>query len=131
MTKNTTDRVMEGNEYRQQMMDKLSIETSEADTCRPVGDNKDLYVHKLENKVERLKSMIDDMVARSKSLESSLRKEFEEEEQRLAKHYREAKLRLDEVRKSSGDAWRELHDSSFQAWQDLALGVKKAISKFK
>lgn len=59
MKAKTTDRVMEGKQYRQHMMDKLSIETSEADTCIPADDNKDLYVHKLENKVEWLKSMID------------------------------------------------------------------------
>ena len=132
MTTKNTDQIMEAKEYRQQMMDKLSLETSEADTCKPTDDdNKDLYVEKLESKVEQLKAMIDDMVDRSKSLEIGVKKEFEKEEERLTKRYQEAKSRLDEIRQSSGQAWKELQNSSFKAWKDLAFGVKEAISKFK
>jgi len=130
MTTEKKDRVIEAKEYRQNMMDKLEVETSAAETFKPVND-KDTYIQTLEQKINKLKSMIDDMTEKSKNLEKDVRTEFEKESEKLNQRYRQAKVRLDEIRQSSGNAWKELHDSSLDAWRDLADGVKNAVSKFR
>jgi hypothetical protein len=64
MTAETKDRAFKGRQYRQQIMDKLSVETSTAETFKP-GNDKDNYLKILDENLEKLKSMIDDMKEKS------------------------------------------------------------------
>ena len=130
MTQQTTDRVMEGKTYRQNMMDKLSIEAGEADTCRPEG-GKDLYVQKLEKRIESLKGHLDDMTEKSRELETDLRKKFEADRKTLDNRIYDLKTRLDNVRRTSGDAWKEMGDGASRALTELMEGFKSAAAKFK
>lgn len=130
MTMQTKDRIIEGKEYRQQMMDKLSLELSEAETCRTENESRELYVEKLEKKINDLKQVIDDMTRESKHFEKKTRQEFEKDKAMLETYYREAVSKLDQVRRTGTDAWLELQDSSVKAWKELAQGVRKALGKF-
>lgn len=129
MTKDTKDRIFKGRQYRQQIMDKLSVEASMAETFKP-GDDKEGYLKALEDNVDKLKSMIDDMKEKSINLQQDVKAEFEKETNKLQHHYDEAKSRLNDIRQSGGDAWKELHEGALNAWRDMASGIKSAISKF-
>lgn len=129
MTTETKDRAFKGRQYRQQIMDKLSIETSTAETFKP-GKDKDNYLKTLEDNLDKLKSMIDDMKEKSINLEKDVKTEFEKETKKIQLRYDEAKSRLNDIRQSGEEAWTELHAGVLNAWRDLTKGMKSAISKF-
>jgi len=124
------DRVNESKEFRQQMMDKLEVEESAAETIKPEED-KEKYVQAMEERVAKLKVMTDEMKKKSKNLGQEARAEFDKETERLAKLYAEAKSKLNDVRESGSDTWTKLRDSSSNAWKELANGVKNAVNKFR
>lgn len=130
MTKKTADLTLDRQKYHQNIMDKISIESSSVDTCRPAGE-KELYVEKLEQQVESLKSIIDDMTKKSKYLESEIRGEFNKDRNRIESGYQQIIERIGDVRKSGGDAWKELGKGTSNALQDFRDGIKHAIEKFK
>jgi len=121
---------MEGKNYRQNMMEKLSIEAGEADTCKPEGE-KDLYVQKLEKHIESFKGYLDDMTEKSQGLEADLRKQFDADKQTLDDRIYDLKSRLDDIRKTSEDAWKDVGKGTTNALKELAEGFKSAASKFK
>lgn len=129
MTTETKDRAFKGRQYRQQIMDKLSIETSTTETFIP-GNDKSHYLKILEENLEKLKSMIDDMKEKSINLEKDVKTEFEQETKKIQIRYDKAKSRLNDIRQSGEEAWAELHEGTLNAWRDLAKGIKSAISKF-
>ena len=130
MTNQTKDLISERQEYYQSLMDKLSIESSSAETNRPDSD-KDLYIEKLEKQVDSLKSLVDDMTEKSKNMEKEARKEFNEELQKIDGYYNTLRARFGKIRQSGGEAWTELETATSSAFEEFTKGVKNAISKFK
>lgn len=130
MTTETTDRVAERKEYRQRILDKLEIETSEVETLRPEND-KDLYVRVLEGKMTGLKSMIDEMTEKSKHLEKNLREEYEQDIKMLEMRYATARSKLEGVRQAGENAWKDLQTGAVNALRELGNGIKSAVSKFE
>jgi|SRR3989339_352635 len=98
MTNQKTDQIFEGQEYHQPLMDKMGIEPSFADTCRPEG-KKTLYIEKLEQRVKTLKSIVEDITEKSKNLE----KKFWIEEE----YYRTLKERMNNIRQAGGEVCKE------------------------
>ncbi len=129
MTAETTDRVMEGKEYRQKILDKLDMETSNAETLQAL-DDRDTYIQALEDKVEELKATLDEMTAKSKNMEKEVRAEYQEDVKMLEMRYAKAKAKLDDIRKTSGEAWKELQNGAFGALREFGNGLKNAVSKF-
>lgn len=129
MTEQTTDRVWEGKTYRQNIMDKISVEAGKVDTCRPEGE-KELYAEKLEKHINNFKSHLDDMTRKSQDMEDGFRKEFDTEKQALEDRIRDLKIRLDQVRRASGSAWKEVGAGTSNALKELVDGFKSAASKF-
>jgi predicted nucleic acid-binding Zn-ribbon protein len=130
MTIKTNDRVFEGNQYGQEIMDRMFEETSTVETFKP-GINKDKYIQELDIKIEQLETMINDMKDKSKNLENGVRAEFEKDIKKVQLSYDEAKSKINEIRQSGEEAWQELHEGVINAWKDLADGVKSAITKFQ
>jgi len=130
MTTGTKDPLTERREYGQEIMDRLVAETSTVETFKPFN-NKDDFLRALENKLEKLKSIIDDMAKNSRNLEKNVKAEFEKENKKLRQRYEEARSRLNDIRQCGEDAWKELYDGALNAWQDLADGIKNAVSKFR
>lgn len=130
MTKKTEDLTLDRQKYHQNIMDKISIESSSVDTCRPAGE-KQLYVEKLEQQVESLKAIIDDMTEKSKYLEEELRSKFNKDRNRIENGYRKVVERIGDIRSSGGDAWKELGKGTSNALEDFMDGLNSAISKFK
>ncbi|MDA3834810.1 MAG: hypothetical protein PF495_15600, partial [Spirochaetales bacterium] len=108
MTTETKDNAFKGRQYRQQIMDKLAVETSITETFKPRNDKK-YYIKILDENLDKLKSMIDDMSEKSVHLEKDEKAEFEKETKKLQLRYDEAKSRLNDVRQSGEEAWAELH----------------------
>ena len=81
-----TDPIFERQEYHQSLMDKMRIESSSVDTCRPEGE-KTLFIEKLEQRVKALKSIAEDMTEKSKNLGKKVRVEFEEDRKRIEEYY--------------------------------------------
>ena len=98
MTKQKTDQIFEGQEYHPSLMDKMGIEPSFADTCRP-EDKKTLCIEKLEQRVKALKSIVEDMTENSKNLEKKFRVEEE--------YYRTLKERMNNIRQAGGEVLKE------------------------
>ncbi|WP_022666990.1 hypothetical protein [Desulfospira joergensenii] len=130
MTQKTTDRVIEEKVKRQNMMDKLSIEAGQADTCRPEG-RKDLYVRKLEERVESLKNILDHMTEKSREMEEDLRQAYESEKKTLESRLRNLQGSLGDIRRASEDAWQEMGAGTSKALKELVNGFKSAASKLK
>jgi predicted nucleic acid-binding Zn-ribbon protein len=130
MTNQKTDQIFEKQEYHQSLMDKMSIESSSADTCRPEGD-KTLYIKKLEQQVKSLKSIIEEMTEKSKNLEKRFRVKFEEDRKELEERYGTLKKKMNNLRQASGDAWKELGKGTSNALEDFTAGIKNAVSRFK
>ncbi len=124
------DRVNESKKFRQQMMDKLEVEESAAETIKP-EENKEKYVQAMEERVAKLKVMTDEMKEKSKNLSQEAKAELDKETERLVHLYAEAKSKLHDVRQSGSDSWKKLRDSTSHAWNELADGVKKAVNKFR
>ena len=129
MTTGTKDSAFKARQYRQQIMDKLSVETSTSETFKP-GNDKSHYLKILDENLEKLKSMIDDMKEKSINLEKDVKTEFEQETKKIQLRYDDAKSRLNDIRQSGEEAWTELHGGVLTAWRDLTKGIKSAISKF-
>ncbi|MFO7559334.1 MAG: hypothetical protein R6X10_10930 [Desulfobacterales bacterium] len=127
MATDQKDRVYEVKAYRQYLMDKLRVETSSVETFEP-EKNEDAYIRKLEDKIERLKSMIDEMDEKSKELAFDMRDGFDKERNTLLKKYSAAKSILNDIQKFTGDAYKELNAGAVKAYQDLANSVENAIS---
>ena len=130
MTNRTKDLISERQEYYQSLMDKLSIESSSAETIRSDSD-KDLYIEKLEKRIDSLKSLVDDMTEKSKNMEKEVRKEFDEELQKINGYYNTLRARFGKIRQSGGEAWAELETATSSAFEEFTKGVKNAVSKFK
>jgi predicted RNase H-like nuclease (RuvC/YqgF family) len=130
MTSQKADQIFERQEYHQSLMDKMSIESSSVDTCRPEGE-KTLYIEKLEQRIKSLKSIVEDMTDKSKNLEKRFRTDFEEDRKVIEDRYRTLKERMNIVRQAGGDAWKELGKGTSSALEDFTAGIKNAVSKFK
>ncbi len=130
MTNQETDQIFERQKYHQSLMDKMSIESSSVDTCRPEGE-KTLYIEKLEQRVKTLKSIVEDMTEKSKNLEKKYRVEFEEDRKMIEEYYRTLKERMNSVRQAGGEAWKELGKGSSRALENFTEGIKNAVSRFK
>ncbi len=124
------DRVNEGREFRQGLMDRLEVEYSAAETVKPEED-KQKYIQAMEERVAKLKVMTEEMKEKSKDMSKEARAEFEKEIEKLQDLQADAKSKLNDVRESGSGAWKKLRDSSTKAWKDLADGVKKAVGKFR
>lgn len=127
MATDQKNRVYEVKSYRQYLMDKLRVETSSVETFES-EKNRDAYIRKLEDKIERLKSMIDEMDEKSKELAFDMREGFDKEKNTLLKKYSASKSVLNDIQKSTGDACKELNAGAVKAYQDLANSVENAIS---
>jgi hypothetical protein len=125
-----TDPIFERQEYHQSLMDKMRIESSSVDTCRPEGE-KTLYIEKLEQRVKALKSISEDMTEKSKNLGKKVRVEFEEDRKRIEEYYRTLKERMNNIRQAGGEGWKELGKGTSSALEDFTKGIKNAVSKFK
>jgi uncharacterized phage infection (PIP) family protein YhgE len=130
MTNLKADQIFERQEYHQSLMDKMSIEFSSVDTCRPEGD-KTLYIEKLEQQIKSLKSIMEDMTEKSKNLEKGFRAKFEEDRKVIEERYRTLNKRMNNIRQASGEAWKELGKGTSSALADFTEGIKNAVSKFK
>ena len=130
MTSQKADQIFERQEYHQSLMDKMSIESSSVDTCRPEGE-KTLYIEKLEQRIKSLKSIVEDMTEKSKNLGKRFRTNFEEDRKVIEDRYRTLKERVNNVRQASGGAWKELGKGTSSALEDFTAGIKNAVSKFK
>jgi len=130
MTNQKTDPIFERQEYHQSLMNKMKIESSSVDTCRPEGE-KTLYIEKLEQRVKTLKSIAEDMTEKSKNLGKKFRVEFEEDRKMIEEYYRTLKERMNNIRQTSGEAWKELGKGTSSALEDFIKGIKNAVSKFK
>ncbi|WP_035238837.1 hypothetical protein [Desulfobacter vibrioformis] len=130
MTNLKSDQIFERQKYHQSLMDKMSIESSSVDTCRPEGD-KTLYIEKLEQQIKSLKSIMEDMTEKSKNLEKGFRVKFEEDRKVIEERYRTLNKRMNNIRQASGEAWKELGKGTSSALEDFTKGIKNAISKFK
>nr|WP_320014249.1 hypothetical protein [uncultured Desulfobacter sp.] len=130
MTNLKADQIFERQEYHQSLMEKMSIESSSVDTCRPEGE-KTLYIEKLEQQIKSLKSIMDDMTEKSKNLEKGFRAKFEEDRKVLEERYRTLNKRMNNIRQASGEAWKELGKGTSSALKDFTEGIKNAVSKFK
>jgi uncharacterized phage infection (PIP) family protein YhgE len=130
MTNLKADQIFERQEYHQSLMDKMSIEFSSVDTCRPEGD-KTLYIEKLEQQIKSLKSIMEDMTEKSKNLEKGFRTKFEEDRKVIEERYRTLNKRINNIRQASGEAWKELGKGTSSALADFTEGIKNAVSKFK
>ncbi|MBU0995925.1 MAG: hypothetical protein KJ737_25805 [Proteobacteria bacterium] len=130
MTNQKADQIFERQEYHQSLMNKMSIESSSVDTCRPEGE-KTLYIEKLEQRIKSLKSIVEDMTEKSKNLEKKFRTDFEEDRKVIEDRYHTLKERVNNVRQAGGDAWKELGKGTSSALEDFTAGIKNAVSKFK
>ncbi len=130
MTNQKTDPIFERQEYHQSLMDKMRMESSSVDTCRPEGE-KTLYIEKLEQRVKALKSIAEDMTEKSKNLGKKFRVEFEEDRKRIEEYYRTLKERMNNIRQAGGEGWKELGKGTSSALEDFTKGIKNAVSKFK
>lgn len=130
MTSQKTDPIFERQEYHQSLMDKMRMESSSVDTCRPEGE-KTLYIEKLEQRVKALKSIAEDMTEKSKNLGKKFRVEFEEDRKRIEEYYRTLKERMNNIRQAGGEGWKELGKGTSSALEDFTKGIKNAVSKFK
>jgi hypothetical protein len=130
MTNQKADQILERQEYHQSLMDKMSIESSSVDTCKPEGE-KTLYIEKLEQRIKSLKSIVEDMTEKSKNLEKRFRTDFEEDRKVIEDRYRTLKERMNIVRQAGGGAWKELGKGTSSALEDFTAGIKNAVSKFK
>lgn len=130
MTNQKTDPIFERQEYHQSLMDKMRMESSSADTCRPEGE-KTLYIEKLEQRVKALKSIAEDMTEKSKNLGKKFRVEFEEDRKMIEEYYRTLKERMNNIRQAGGEGWKELGKGTSSALEDFTKGIKNAVSKFK
>ena len=130
MTNQKTDPIFERQEYHQSLMDKMRMESSSVDTCRPEGE-KTLYIEKLEQRVKALKSIAEDMTVKSKNLGKKFRVEFEEDRKRIEEYYRTLKERMNNIRQAGGEGWKELGKGTSSALEDFTKGIKNAVSKFK
>ncbi len=130
MTNQKTDPIFERQEYHQSLMDKMRIESSSVDTCRPEGE-KTLYIEKLEQRVKALKSIAEDMTEKSKNLGKKFRLEFEEDRKMIEEYYRTLKERMNNIRQAGGEGWKELGKGTSSALEDFTKGIKNAVSKFK
>jgi hypothetical protein len=130
MANQKADQIFERQEYHQSLMNKMSIESSSVDTCRPEGE-KTLYIEKLEQRIKSLKAIVDDMTEKSKNLEKRFRTDFEEDRKMIEDRYRTLKERMNIVRQAGGDAWKELGKGTSSALEDFTEGIKNAVSKFK
>lgn len=129
MTHHTTDRVTEEKNYRQHIMDKLSIESGEVETCRP-EQGKETYADKLEARIESLKSMMDDMTEKSRHMEGDLRAKFDRDKQELDARIHRLKDSLLEIRGAGEAAWKEMSTGTSNAVKELIDGIKSAASRF-
>ncbi len=126
----TEDRVMGAKAFRQKLMDDIDLETSTAETIASETDRK-AYIRTMENKVNKLKSMMDEMAEKSKSLGQEAKSEFDKKNETVKQQYAETTSRLDDIRKSGEDNWHTFKDNASQAWHSLAEGVKNAVSSFR
>ncbi|WP_319575928.1 hypothetical protein [uncultured Desulfobacter sp.] len=129
MTQKSRDRITEGKNYRQNMMDKLSIESGQVENCRP-EEGKTMYVDKLEARIESLKSMLDDMTEKSRHIEGDLRIKFDRDKEELNSRIRNLKAGLSEIREAGGTAWKEMSTGTSKAMKELIEGIKSAAAKF-
>lgn len=129
MTQKSRDRVTEGKNYRQNMMDKLSIESGQVENCRP-EEGKTMYVDKLEARIESLKSMLDDMTEKSRHIEGDLRIKFDRDKEELNSRIRSLKAGLSEIREAGGTAWKEMSTGTSKAMKELIEGIKSAAARF-
>ena len=130
MTNQKTDPIFERQEYHQSLMDKMRMEPSSVDTCRPEGE-KTFYIEKLEHRVKALKSIAEDMTEKSKNLGKKFRLEFEEDRKMIEEYYRTLKERMNNIRHAGGEGWKELGKGTSSALEDFTKGIKNAVSKFK
>jgi seryl-tRNA synthetase len=124
------DRVTEGKEFRQGMMDRLEVEYSAAETIKPEEDKKK-YIQAMEERLAKLKVMTDEMKEKSKNVSKEARAEFDTEIEKLKDLQADARAKLHDVRQSGNDAFKTMRDSSLNAWKELVDGVKKAVGKFR
>lgn len=129
MTEKSTDRVTEGKNYRQNMMDKLSIEYGQVENCRP-EEGKSTYVDRLEARIESLKFMLDDMTEKSRHIEGDLRTKFDRDKEELNSRIRSLKAGLSEIREAGGTAWKEMSTGTSNAMKELIEGIKSAVARF-
>ena len=100
MNSENKDRVLEAKQYRQLILDKLSIETSNPETLFPEEENESLFVDKMDAKIKALKSIMDDMVLSGRNFEKKMRDDFDTKIDQLNKRYHNAKTALSEIRDS-------------------------------
>lgn len=129
MTDKSKDRVSEGKNYRQNMMDKLSVESGQVENCRP-EEGKKMYVDKLEARIESLKSMLDDMTEKSRHIEGDLRTKFDRDKEDVNSRIQSLKAGLSEIREAGDTAWKEMSTGTSNGMKELIDAIKSAASKF-
>lgn len=123
MSNSERDRVIEGKEYRQKILDKLNIEGSTAETLIP-PEKKDEYIQKLQAQLDKIKMIIDEIASRGEA-------DFDQAKAKLMDRYENVKTGLNEMRNAGQDAWEDLHQGTRNAWEDLVNAVKSAAQKLK
>lgn len=129
MTQTDKDRVMEGKEYRQQLLDKINVESSMSYTLTP-EDSRDSYIRKLEEQIDELKGVIDQIMATGKKMKGEADEQLSREKKELETRYNILKSKLDDIRNAGDEAWKDLHIGTKKAWTDMAEAIRSAASKF-
>lgn len=126
----TEDRILGAKAYRQKLIDDIDLETSTDESVHSETD-RNKYIQVMENKVKKVKSMMDEMAEKSKSLEEGAKSEFDKKNEKVKQQYAEAKSKLDDIRESGEDNWHKFKDDASRAWRSLAEGVKNAVNSFR
>ncbi|MFO8112879.1 MAG: hypothetical protein R6T92_10260 [Desulfosalsimonadaceae bacterium] len=126
----TEDRILGAKAYRQKLIEDIDLETSTDETVNSETD-RNKYIQVMENKVKKVKSMMDEMAQKSKSLEKDAKSEFDKKNEKVKQQYAEAKSKLDDIRESSEENWHKFKDDASNAWRRLAEGVKNAVNSFR
>jgi len=129
MTQNTKDRVAKENNYRQHIIDQLSIESGQVENCRP-EQGQQMYADKLEARIESLKSMMDDMTEKSRHMEGELREKFDRDRKELDSRIQRLKESLSDIRGAGEAAWKQMSSGTSKAMKELIDGIKTAATRF-
>ena len=92
--------------------------------------DKDVYVQKLNAKLDEWNAEIDRLKARAEKAEAESRLEYQKEIEDLQKRGKEVEKKLAEVRQAGEGAWEDLKTGIQNARDSMEEALKSARSRF-
>ncbi len=92
--------------------------------------NKDVYVQKMQSKLDELDAQINLLKAKASGANADAKIEFNEQIENLKEFQKKGKQKLVELNDAGEDAWEDIREGMDSAWNKLSAAFNDAKNRF-